>query len=69
MKSDQPFSPQIGDVVQCPEDRGDPAYQGKVIIPGSGIQQNSVGQSYVWVTVVGPTGRKTTWPSNRLAPA
>lgn len=59
----------IGMLVQCPADRGEHAYQGKVESFGQYMHLQSSGSAYVWVTVRRRDGAKTAhvWPSNRIS--
>jgi len=68
MRATTLFRPRDGQSVTCPEDRGDPAYRGIVESCGTTVHRNVSGHPYVWVTVRNPHGgRKSVWPSNRLA--
>ena len=57
----------VGATVHCPADRGQAAYAGKVESFGGTVSKNIAGTAYVWVTVRGPSGHASVWPSNRLA--
>lgn len=58
----------VGDIVRCPADRGAPAYTGKVVHAGGGVNHNLNNTPYTWVEVQNiMTGRKAVWPSNRLS--
>lgn len=63
------FAPEPRTSVKCPEDRGDPAYVGRVLSTGTEVHRSHKGDPYVWVEVQSPTGRKVVWPSNRLEAA
>ncbi len=54
-----------GDRVNCPADRGDLAFEGKVTVVGVQESLDSKGNPYIWITVKGPH-HSSTWPSNRL---
>ena len=61
------FQPRDGQSVICPEDRGDPAYQGIVESSGPAVHRSAGGHPFVWTTVRNPhDGRRSVWPSNRL---
>lgn len=67
MDIDKAKALKIGDVVHCPEDRGDPAYTGRVrALPHSSVFHTTDGTPYIWVYVDDGSGRCSTWPSNRL---
>lgn len=59
--------PKIGDMVNCPADRGDAAYRGKVTHVSGAMQKSHQGVLYAWVSVEHPsrTSRHVR-PSNRL---
>lgn len=62
----------VGDMVRCPEDRGDPAYVGRVshTLPNATVYYDLKGRPYIWVEVQnGTPKRKTVWPTNRLGRA
>lgn len=68
MNIEQAKKLKVGDRVNCPEDRGAPAFIGKVASVGPNVSTNINGEEYVWVTVKGPHGFSAgVWPSNRLA--
>lgn len=59
--------------VDCPADRGEPAFIGTVrtrteTIKNSTVHKNIRDEEYIWVEVQqpGPGQRKALWPSNRL---
>lgn len=57
----------IGDVVQCPADRGDKPYSARVTFISETVNYNSHGAAYRWVTVHKLTGKSgAVWPSHRL---
>lgn len=56
----------MGQCVQCPADRGDPAYTGIVRKFGTNVYTNIRGVRYVWVTVQRPDKHNTMWPSHRI---
>lgn len=56
----------VGDYVNCPEDRGDKAYRGKVVFIGQGEYENHRGDPYMWITVEDSWRQRHVWPSNRL---
>lgn len=57
----------VGQVVQIPADRGDPAYLGVIEGIGEQVCTNHLGSAYVWLTVrASGTKRRSVWPSNRL---
>lgn len=58
--------PAVGDTVQCPEDRGTPAYTGTVTYVGPSININIHGVRYVWCVVRDYNGNCHQWPSHRL---
>lgn len=60
--------PQLLSMVQCPEDRGDKPYVGKVMEVGDEIHLNHKGDPYRWTTIRDERGAKHIWPSNRLNP-
>jgi hypothetical protein len=55
----------VGQIVQCPPDRGDKGYQGVVTSVGTDEQKNYQGVPYFWIEVKGPR-HKSVWPSHRL---
>ncbi len=58
-----------GQLVRCPEDMGQPAFNGTVRDEGlarSMVHKNHFGDEFIWVTVMGPGKVKSVWPSNRL---
>lgn len=55
----------VGQAVQCPKDRGSPAYMGVIKYVSSQVDYNYLGVPYVWIEVKG-SGRHCLWPSNRL---
>jgi hypothetical protein len=64
MKIEQAKQLQIGAIVHCPADRGDPGYTGKVTFVGVEVYETH-GKEYIWISVKGPH-HTSTWPSNRL---
>lgn len=61
------MAPQLLAIVQCPADRGDSPYSGRVMGIGETICRNIYGIPYVWLTVRNiATGRESVWPSHRL---
>lgn len=60
----------MGMAVNCPADRGNPAYTGKVAgFDRSAVHMNLNGTKYIWVTVREGThglGAAALWPSHRL---
>lgn len=57
----------IGEVVRCPEDRGDASYMAKVTHVSDVPHENIHGMKYVWVTVATmDTKSRHVWPSHRL---
>ncbi len=68
MKIEQARRLTIGAQVQCPTDRGDPAYIGRVRDGSCATaepQTHCGGAPFIWVRVKGPHGYSI-WPSNRL---
>lgn len=62
--------PQLLQQVQCPADRGDKPYTGRILHVGSTIHYNVQGTAYIWLLIekygTEHTRTKHTWPSNRL---
>lgn len=57
----------VGDIVNCPADRGDAAYTGKVEHINATEQTHPcVDGPFLWVTVRN-RNRNTVWPSNRIS--
>jgi len=69
MNIDQAKKLKVGDIVNCPEDRGTPAFTGIVASVGSNVSKTINGDEYVWVSVKSRATRFSAgvWPSNRLA--
>lgn len=63
------FTPRVSSLVNCPEDRGEPKFVGKVLDVSDRIHENHQGHQYRWVEVLHPNGRKSLWASNRLSAA
>lgn len=61
----EPKAPEVGQMVLCPADRGDPAQYGKITWVGEVVRFNTHGVKYVWVEVECPDHRSI-WPSHRL---
>ena len=55
-----------GCCVQCPPDRGEPGYVGRVTNVGTTIYRSLMGRPYVWVHVMYLGKWSAVWPSNRL---
>lgn len=66
MKIEEARKLQVGDTVQYPADRGDPAGSGEVTHIGRTEQTNQSGEIYQWISVKG-RHHESVWPSNRLA--
>ncbi len=64
MKIETALKLKRGQCVQCPPDRGDAGFYGKVTSVGAVVDRvhNS---EFIWVEVQGPH-HKSVWPSNRL---
>lgn len=59
--------PVYGAIVQCPADRGEPAYRGSIRHISTTVQTNIRGVRYVWVTVQKMHSQtRHVWPSHRL---
>lgn len=54
--------------VHCPEDRGSPAYDGRILGIGKTVHTNIHGVRFRWLTVQRLVDQHTkhVWPSNRL---
>lgn len=65
----QTNEPRIGMAVKCPKDRGDAPFVGDIEQVGDEVNLNHKGHEYRWILVRHPLGRKSIWPSNRLAVA
>ena len=58
----------VGDTVQCPADRGDPGYIGRVTHVSTIQNTNIHGTPYYRVTVRTPNRKRSTvWPSHRIS--
>jgi hypothetical protein len=59
----------VGDIVQCPADRGDAAFKAQVVHVGDGTAKNIRDVEYRWITVKRLDGRAGggVWPSHRLS--
>lgn len=60
-----------GSLVNCPADRGDPAFTGKIVtetemIKNAIINTHPNGGKYIWIEIQTPFLHKSVWPSNRL---
>ena len=55
----------VGQAVQCPTDRGDPAYPGVIVRLNHIVNYNYLGVPYVWLEVKG-NNKHCLWPSHRL---
>lgn len=59
----------VGQVVNCPADRGDAAFTARVTHVSQNVCKNLSGTEYLWVTVKGIGSLRANggvWPSNRL---
>lgn len=57
----------LGGIIKCPEDRGIPAYMGKVeSFDRKAVNLNINGVKYIWVHVRDAEGHAAVWPSHRL---
>ncbi len=67
MTIEQANNLKVGQLVYCPEDRGEAGYSGKVTHISDTQNKNIRGTDYVWVTVRRLDGKSAhVWPSNRL---
>ncbi len=68
MLIEQALKLQPGQVVHCPEDRGQEGYTGHVEHRSDDVNDTHDGRSkYIWVSVRHRRGHASVWPSNRLS--
>lgn len=61
------FMVRVGDIVNCPSDRGDSAYAARVESVGTEEHKNVNGAAYRWISTRRLSdNRSAVWPSNRL---
>jgi hypothetical protein len=65
MNIDKAKQLKVGNIVQCPPDRGDEAYSGFVTHTGETVYLNIHDEPFIWVTVRHHS-QSAVWPSNRL---
>lgn len=56
----------VGDIVECPPDRGDPGYSGGIAHVSEQEQTHMGGKPFIWVTVKRCGAHASAWPSNRI---
>lgn len=62
------YRPEEGAIVNCPADRGDKGYRGRVIEVSDTVSHNHLGEPFHWATIERlDGGTKHVWPTNRLA--
>jgi len=61
-------APEVGDIVQCPADRGEAPYTGRIEHVDTMRHENMHGVRFYWVLVRRTSEPRTahSWPSHRL---
>ena len=58
----------VGDIVRCPEDRGEASYTGRIVHVSETSGTNIRGTVYYWTTVRRRGGKSQhVWPDHRLS--